>query len=84
MSTSFKSKLSSITLYILPSCVQCYATKKYLEKNNLSYDIVDISKNAEAYSFVKSLGYLGAPVLVSGDRHWSGFKPELISEFLVG
>jgi glutaredoxin-like protein NrdH len=28
---------------------------------------------------VRGLGYLQAPVVVAGDTHWSGFRPDQIS-----
>lgn len=72
---------SVVTLYTLPSCVQCYATKKYLDDKKIDYAVVDMSQDEDAYEFVKSLGYLQAPVVVAGNSHWSGFKPEMISKF---
>jgi glutaredoxin-like protein NrdH len=69
----------SITVYTLPSCVQCESTKKVLDKNNVEYSVVDLSEDETAYEMVKALGYQAAPVVVSGDDHWSGFRPELLS-----
>ncbi|QCQ91886.1 glutaredoxin-like protein NrdH [Rhodococcus sp. SGAir0479] len=68
----------SITVYTKPACVQCNATYRALDKAGLEYDIVDISENPEARDFVMALGYLQAPVVVSGDDHWSGFRPDRI------
>lgn len=69
----------TITVYTKPSCVQCNATFKALEKLGLEYETVDISVDDEAREYVMALGYLQAPVVVtsSGD-HWSGFKPDHI------
>ncbi|QBJ95206.1 glutaredoxin-like protein NrdH [Rhodococcus sp. ABRD24] len=68
----------SITVYTKPACVQCNATYRALDKAGLEYDIVDISENPEARDFVMALGYLQAPVVVAGDDHWSGFRPDRI------
>jgi glutaredoxin-like protein NrdH len=71
--------MMSIVLYTMPDCVQCDATKKYLDKDNVKYSVVDISTNKEAYELVSSLGYKQAPVVVKGDVHWSGFRPDKIA-----
>ncbi len=71
--------MSSITVYTKPACVQCNATYKALDKNGVEYDIVDITKDAEAREFVMGLGYLSAPVVVCDETtHWSGFRPDRI------
>lgn len=67
-----------ITLYTKPACVQCTFTKKALDKAGLSYETVDISLDDEARDYVMALGHLQAPVVVAGDDHWSGFRPERI------
>lgn len=67
-----------ITLYTKPACVQCTATKKALDKAGLEYDVVDISLDDEARDYVMALGYLQAPVVVVGESHWSGFRPDRI------
>ncbi|WP_430333398.1 redoxin NrdH [Rhodococcus sp. ACT016] len=70
----------SITVYTKPACVQCNATYRALDKAGLEYDIVDISENPEARDYVMALGYLQAPVVVAGDEHWSGFRPDRIKD----
>lgn len=68
----------SITVYTKPACVQCNATYKALDKQGLSYEIVDITEVAEARDYVMALGYLQAPVVVVGGEHWSGFRPDRV------
>ena len=72
--------MSVITVYSKPSCVQCTATCKALDKQGLTYDVVDISVDADARDYVMALGYLQAPVVVVGDDHWSGFSPGRIAD----
>ncbi|MEU4315581.1 glutaredoxin-like protein NrdH [Nocardia sp. NPDC024068] len=67
-----------ITVYTKPACVQCNATYKALDKAEVEYRVVDISEDAEARDYVMALGYLQAPVVVNGDEHWSGFRPDRI------
>ncbi|MCW4352170.1 glutaredoxin-like protein NrdH [Hoyosella sp. YIM 151337] len=68
----------SITVYTKPACVQCNATYRALDKAGLAYEIVDITEDADARDFVMALGYLQAPVVVAGDAHWAGFRPDRI------
>jgi glutaredoxin-like protein NrdH len=70
----------SITVYSKPACVQCDATYRALDKRGLDYTIVDISQDTEALEMVRGLGYLQAPVVVAGETHWSGFRPDRITE----
>lgn len=68
----------TITVYSKPACVQCDATYRALDKNGLDYVIVDISSDAIALDYVKSLGHMQAPVVVAGEEHWSGYRPDRI------
>lgn len=69
----------TITVYSKPACVQCNATYRAMEKHGYDYTIVDISLDDEARAKVVALGYLQAPVVVAGDEHWSGFRPDRIA-----
>ncbi|WP_455475815.1 glutaredoxin-like protein NrdH [Bartonella sp. B17] len=69
----------SITIYSKPSCVQCDATRRAFDAKGVEYHVVDISCDEQAYNFVQSLGYRQVPVVVCGENHWSGFRPDMIS-----
>lgn len=68
-----------VTVYTKPACVQCNATYRALDKNGVEYTSVDVSQDAEALEHVRALGYMQAPVVVTEDDHWSGFRPDKIS-----
>ena len=68
----------TVTVYTKPACVQCNATYKALDKPGIDYEKVDISLDAAARDDVMALGYLQAPVVVAGNDHWSGFRPDRI------
>ena len=68
----------NITVYTKPACVQCNATYKALDKQGIAYQKVDITLDSEARDYVMALGYLQAPVVVAGNEHWSGFRPDRI------
>ncbi|RZU99342.1 glutaredoxin-like protein NrdH [Spiribacter vilamensis] len=69
-----------ITVYSKPACVQCTATIRALQKHGLDYQVVDLTEDAAAMSHVTELGYRQAPVVVAGDSHWAGFRPDLIGQ----
>ncbi len=68
-----------IKLFSKPVCMQCIATKRELERRGMNFTEVDITKDAAALEKVSALGYMQAPVVMVGDEHWGGFRPERIS-----
>lgn len=72
-----------VTVYTKPACVQCNATYRALDKKGISYQSVDISQNPEALERLKAMGYMQAPVVVTDDDHWSGFRPDKIEDLAL-
>lgn len=77
----------TITLYTLPDCRQCDMTKKWLDKREITYQVIDISltENKPILEAIKELGYTGAPVVIISeftelDTHWYGFNPIKLEE----
>ncbi|MEP1766904.1 MAG: glutaredoxin-like protein NrdH [Sulfitobacter sp.] len=70
----------TITVFSKPACVQCTATTRALDARNLSYNVIDITEDADAMAKVQSLGYRQVPVVMSGEDHWAGFRPDMISQ----
>ncbi len=68
-----------IIIYSKPDCVQCNATYRALDKQGITYQVVDLTEDQQALDHVKSLGYQQVPVIVAGDEHWSGFRPDKIN-----
>ncbi len=82
--------MNTVTLYTKPSCVQCNATYRKLDKHSIAFEKVDVSVDETALAYIKDdLGLAQAPVLVVTDpegavvEFWSGFNPTKI-EALVG
>lgn len=71
--------MARIAVYSKPSCVQCTATYRALDRQGLEYDIFDLSADEQALATVKELGYLQAPVVITETEHWSGFRPDKIT-----
>lgn len=73
----------AITVYSLPSCVQCEQTKKLLKREGFEFSEVLLSEDEAATQMVQALGYASAPVVIADDLHWSGFRPDLIVRLKV-
>jgi len=69
----------TITVYSKPSCPQCDATYRAMDKKGLAYQVVDLTQDAAAFEMVQGLGYMQAPVVIAGDKHWAGFRPDQIA-----
>lgn len=70
-----------IRVFSKPSCVQCDTTKRFLDKNEIRYEAVDLTKDPISMDMVTGLGYTQVPVVYVeskriGVRHWSGFRHE--------
>ncbi len=68
----------TIQVFSKPSCVQCTATYRALDKLGLDYEVVDLAADEAALTEVLAMGYQQVPVVVDGDDHWSGFRPDKI------
>ncbi len=68
----------TITVYSKPACVQCTATTRALEARGLAYQLIVLTEDDAAMEMVTSLGYRQAPVVVAGEAHWAGFRPDMI------
>ncbi|PFG63086.1 ribonucleoside-diphosphate reductase class Ib glutaredoxin subunit [Thioclava sp. ES.031] len=69
----------TITVYSKPACVQCTATTRALDAKGISYDVIDLTEDAAAMEMVQDLGYRQAPVVIAGEDHWAGFRPDMIN-----
>jgi glutaredoxin-like protein NrdH len=75
--------LVTITVYREPDCAECDATHLALQKSGLAYEVVDITRDAIARDYIRSLGHPEAPVVVAGPEHWSGHRPDRIRALVV-
>lgn len=72
----------TITVYSKPACVQCTATTRALEARGIDYQVIDLTQDDAAFAHVSELGYRQVPVVVAGDDHWAGFRPDLIGRLV--
>lgn len=79
----------SITIYSQPHCQPCKATKRWLDKRDILYREVDVTRpeNADDAEAIRSLGFKEAPVVIvsTGDPEtdlmWSGFIPDNLTKY---
>ena len=76
-----------ITVYSKPRCPQCTATYRKLKALGLPFNSIDVTEDADAAAFVRTLSYSQAPVVVVREgedehikKHWSGFRPDLLKK----
>ncbi|MFT4109871.1 glutaredoxin-like protein NrdH [Propionicimonas sp.] len=68
----------TITVYSKPSCVQCTATYRALDKVGLDYEVVDLATDERALADLLALGHQQAPVVFADGEYWTGFRPDRI------
>ena len=67
-----------IVVYTTPSCVQCGATTRLMDKLEIVYDKVDLTQHPEVLEKFKNMGHASAPIVVTDNKIWSGFRIEKI------
>lgn len=80
MSTFF----TPVTVYTKPGCRPCHRVQQKLEDAGIDYDVVDITKNSEAYTYVThTLKAKSVPVVVT-DTHEPiiGYQPGELEELI--
>jgi glutaredoxin-like protein NrdH len=69
----------TITVYTKPSCVQCEATKRSLDKLDLDYETIDVTTDEVVYEMLVEKGFKAMPVVNANGEWWSGFQPDKIN-----
>ena len=72
-----------VTVYSKPKCVQCNATYRALTKKGIEYVVVDVEADEAALNHVLGLGYQQVPVVETESDHWSGYRPDKITELAI-
>lgn len=74
--------MSNITVFSKNNCMQCKMTKKFLEKEGVAFQEINIDEQPEYIEHVKSLGFTAAPVIQVGEMVFSGFQPAKLKEII--
>lgn len=67
---------AGVTVYSKPACGPCRATKRWLDNSGVAYQEVPA---AEHVDYLRELGHLEAPVVVTDREAWSGYRPDRLS-----
>lgn len=69
----------NVTVYSKDGCYYCVMAKKYLDKHEIDYNVVNVSKSPEAMvEMVTATGEKGVPQLKIGDKWIVGFNARQI------
>jgi glutaredoxin-like YruB-family protein len=76
-------KVKQVTVYTTPTCSWCTTLKSYLNKSNIRYTEIDVSKNEEAArDMVNRSGQQGVPQTLIGGEMVIGFDKAKINRLL--
>jgi glutaredoxin-like YruB-family protein len=76
-------KIKQVTVYTTPTCSWCNTLKSYLNKNNIRYTEVDVSRNeTAAQEMVRRSGQQGVPQTLIGGEMIVGFDRNRINRLL--
>ncbi|PDQ35504.1 MAG: hypothetical protein B5766_05410 [Candidatus Lumbricidophila eiseniae] len=62
----------------LSGCVQCNASKRKLDESGIPYQIRYLEEHPEKANQFRNRGFMSAPVMITADNIWAGFRPDLI------
>jgi glutaredoxin-like protein NrdH len=69
-------------VYTNPNCIQCDMTKKFLDNAGIEYDVENLQdeSNAEKVTEFINMGFKAAPIVVTKNDIWSGYKLDKLKE----
>lgn len=84
-----------ITVYSVPSCIKCIATKRWLDKRYIPYESVDASLDPKTADSIRSIAETDDVRAVmpfvqvsngdpAADLHWFDFRPDYLAKYASG
>lgn len=71
----------TITVFTKPRCPRvCKPTKRQLTKLDIPFETVDLTENPSTLEQLHQAGFRQAPVVITPDNSWTGYRPDLIRE----
>lgn len=70
----------TVTVFTKYRCPQCEATKRQLKKEGVEFETVDLAQNPSTLEQLQEAGFRQAPVVITPDVSWSGYRPDLIKQ----
>jgi glutaredoxin len=69
-------------LYSAPGCGHCCQLKSHLQRLQVAFLEMDISRNRRAHNEWRRLGARGVPVLLIGEQRMDGYDPKRLEQLL--
>lgn len=73
---------NKVIVYSKTACGKCVFTKKWLESKGIPYEEKRTDLDDDARNEVIEMGYQELPVVVAGDKNWSGYQPDKLEELV--
>lgn len=67
-----------VGVFSLPARAQCETTRRALRRAGIPSAEVRLDQAPEAREELREVGFSSAPVVVTPDAAWSGFRPDLL------
>lgn len=71
--------MEKVIVYSNKNCVQCEQTKRMLSTRGIDFEERMIQDSPEVQELIDKHGYTSAPIVVTPQESWSGFKHEKLS-----
>lgn len=67
-----------VTVWTKPQCPQCDMTKKVMTRHGINYEEMVLGEHPLVVETFKAQGIVGAPVVTTDTKIWSGFRIDKI------
>lgn len=73
-----------VTVYTQPGCRTCHRVQEKLEEAGIDYDVVDLTRNNEAKTYVKDVLKAGSVPVIETDhlKPIIGYHPDKVDELI--
>lgn len=68
-----------VKVFTKRNCIQCKMTKRKLQELRVPFKEYRL-ENADAAEYVRQMGFMHAPVVITDDDSWSGFQPSKLEQ----
>ncbi|MDU1203706.1 MAG: glutaredoxin family protein [Clostridiales bacterium] len=62
----------TLKIYSTPGCAGCKMLVRHAIRKGVPYELIDVSKDAEALALIKDKGFRQAPVCEVNGEYWGG------------
>lgn len=72
--------MNAVVVYSTKRCMGCKWTIQTLARAGVDHEVVELEADPGAVALLKAMGFTSAPVVSTGDRWWSGYRPDLLRQ----